>query len=279
MMTVDDIIVLALQEDIGQGDHTSLATIPTGSRKKARLLIKEDGILAGVDVAEKVFLKTDPALQFVAILNDGTAIKKGDIAFEVEGNAAGILSAERVALNFLQRLSGIATYTHQMVMLLKGLQTKVIDTRKTTPLWRELEKYAVRVGGGYNHRFGLYDMILIKNNHIDYAGGISPAILSVRNYLDKNKMNLAVEIEVRDFNELREVLSLGGVDRIMLDNFSPARLKKAVKQINGRYETEASGGITRANIRKYAESGVDFISVGALTHHIKSLDMSLKAVT
>lgn len=279
MMTIDDIIEQALQEDIGPGDHTTLATVTPGAIKKARLIIKEKGILAGMDIAKKVFYKTDPATQFKMFLHDGMAVGDGDVGFEVAGSAACILPAERVALNFLQRLSGIATYTHQMVSLLKGLKTKVTDTRKTTPLWRELEKYAVRVGGGYNHRFGLYDMILIKNNHIDYAGGIAPALHSVGQYLAKHDLKLPVEIEVRDFKELDEVLATGGVDRIMLDNFPPADLKEAVRLIAGRYETEASGGITIANVRAYAEAGVDFISVGALTHHIRSLDMSLQAVT
>jgi nicotinate-nucleotide pyrophosphorylase (carboxylating) len=279
MMTIDNIIEQALQEDIGQGDHTTLATITPGTIRKARLIIKEKGILAGIDIARKVFYKTDPSIQFKVFLHDGVAVTNGDVAFEVAGNAAGILSAERVALNFLQRLSGIATYTRQVVTQLKGLKTKVTDTRKTTPLWRELEKYAVRVGGGYNHRFGLYDMILIKNNHIDYAGGIAAALHAVSQYLAEHTLKLPLEIEVRDFKELNEVLTIGGVDRIMLDNFSPEALKKAVRMIAGRYETEASGGITMSNVRAVAEAGVDFISMGALTHHIQSLDMSLKAVT
>lgn len=277
-MTVDDLISLALQEDIGEADHTSLATIPSSARKKARLLIKEAGILAGVDIARKVFMKVDPDVDFNVAMPDGTIIKKGDIAFTIEGQAIAILSAERLALNFLQRLSGIATYTYKVVAQLQGLHTRVLDTRKTTPLWRELEKYAVRTGGGYNHRAGLYDMILIKDNHIDFAGGITNSIQSTRQYLARNKMELKIEIEVRDFAELNEVLAAGGIHRIMLDNFSPVELKKAVGMIQGRYETEASGSIRLENIREYAETGVDFISVGALTHQIKSLDMSLEAV-
>jgi nicotinate-nucleotide pyrophosphorylase (carboxylating) len=262
-MIVDNLISLALQEDIGEADHTSLA----------------EGILAGVDIARKVFKKVDPGVDFNAVMPDGANIKKGDIAFTVEGQAIAILSAERLALNFLQRMSGIATYTHLVVSQLQGLRTRVLDTRKTTPLWRELEKYAVRVGGGYNHRAGLYDMILIKDNHIDFAGGITNAIQNTRQYLAGNNMELKIEIEVSNFAELSEVLAAGGIHRIMLDNFSPAELKKAVGLIQGRYETEASGGIRLENIREYAETGVDLISVGAQTHQNKSLDMSLEAVS
>ncbi|MCK4639610.1 MAG: carboxylating nicotinate-nucleotide diphosphorylase [Bacteroidales bacterium] len=277
-MIIDEIIERALEEDLGDGDFTSLATIPENATGKAQLLIKEDGILAGVNIAKKIFQKVDKNIKFRILLKDGTKVKKGDIVFTVEGKSISILSAERLALNFMQRLSGIATATNKIVSQLKGLKTKVLDTRKTTPNLRLLEKEAVKTGGGENHRMGLYDMIMIKDNHIDFAGGIKQAINAAKNYLKKNNKKLKIEIEVRNFDELNQVIECGGVDRIMLDNFSPEDLKKAIKIINGKYETEASGGITINNIRKYAESGVDFISVGALTHHIKSLDMSLKAI-
>ena len=277
-MIIDKIIERALEEDIGGGDFTSLATIPENATGKAQLLIKEDGILAGVDIAKKIFQKVDKNIKFRILLKDGTKVKKGNIVFIVEGKSISILSAERLALNFMQRLSGIATATNKIVSQLEGLKTKVLDTRKTTPNLRLLEKEAVKTGGGENHRMGLYDMIMIKDNHIDFAGGIKQAINAAKNYLKKNNKKLKIEIEVRNFDELNQVIECGGVDRIMLDNFSPEDLKKAIKIINGKYETEASGGITINNIRKYAESGVDFISVGALTHHIKSLDMSLKAI-
>ena len=277
-MIIDEIIERALKEDLGDGDFTSLATIPENACGKAQLIIKEDGILAGVEIAKKIFHKVDKNIKFRRLLKDGTKVKKGDIAFTVEGKSISILSAERLALNFMQRLSGIATATNKIVSQLNGLKTKVLDTRKTTPNLRLLEKEAVRIGGGENHRMGLYDMIMIKDNHVDFAGGIKQAINATKNYLEKNKKKLKIEIEVRNFDELNQVIECGGVDRIMLDNFSQQDLKKAVKIIDGRYETEASGGIIIDNIRKYAESGVDFISVGALTHHIKSLDMSLKAI-
>lgn len=277
-MIIDKIIERALEEDLGDGDFTSLATIPENAYGKAQLLIKEDGILAGVDIAKKIFQKVDKNIKFRILLKDGTKVKKGDIVFIVEGKSISILSAERLALNFMQRLSGIATATNKIVSQLEGLKTKVLDTRKTTPNLRLLEKEAVKTGGGENHRMGLYDMIMIKDNHIDFAGGIKQSINAAKNYLKKNNKKLKIEIEVRNFDELNQVIECGGVDRIMLDNFSPEDLKKAVNIINGKYETEASGGITINNIRKYAESGVDFISVGALTHHIKSLDMSLKAI-
>lgn len=277
-MIIDKIIERALEEDLGDGDFTSLATIPENAYGKAQLLIKEDGILAGVDLVKKIFQKVDKNIKFRVLLKDGTKVKKGDIVFIVEGKSISILSTERLALNFMQRLSGIATATNKIVSQLEGLKTKVLDTRKTTPNLRLLEKEAVRTGGGENHRMGLYDMIMIKDNHIDFAGGIKQAINAAKNYLKKNNKKLKIEIEVRNFDELNQVIECGGVDRIMLDNFSPEDLKKAVNIINGKYETEASGGITINNIRKYAESGVDFISVGALTHHIKSLDMSLKAI-
>ncbi len=277
-MDIDRIIEEAIIEDIGDGDHTSLATIPADETGKAHLVIKEPGILAGVDIAEMVFSKTDNSLKFQKLISDGSEVKPGDIVFTVEGCSISILSAERLALNFMQRMSGIATYTNKLASLIAGLNTKLLDTRKTTPLLRELEKYSVNVGGGENHRMGLYDMIMIKDNHIDFAGGIVPAIESIKKYLtDKNK-DLKIEIEVKNLEELEIVLNYGGIDRIMLDNFTPEDLNKAVVIIDGKYETEASGGITEKTIRRYAETGVDYISVGALTHHIKSLDMSLLAV-
>jgi len=276
-MTINEIIERAILEDIGDGDHTSLATIPDDATGRARLLVKETGILAGVKVAEQVFYMIDPEIKFVLLLQDGTKIKYGDIAFTVEGRSRSLLSAERLALNFMQRMSGIASYTHSLVSKIEGLDTKILDTRKTTPLLRELEKKAVKIGGGYNHRMGLYDMIMIKDNHNDFAGGIKKAIDSTRKYLEEKNKELKIEIEVRNFDELKQVLDYGGVDRIMLDNFSPHDLKEAVKVIGGRYETEASGGIDDENIREYAETGVQFISVGALTHQIQSLDLSLKA--
>jgi nicotinate-nucleotide pyrophosphorylase (carboxylating) len=277
-MNIDKIIEEAIIEDIGDGDHTSLATIPADETGKAHLVIKEPGILAGVDIAEMVFSKTDNSLVFQKLISDGSEVRPGDIVFTVEGCSISILSGERLALNFMQRMSGIATYTNKLASLIAGLNTKLLDTRKTTPLLRELEKYSVNVGGGENHRMGLYDMIMIKDNHIDFAGGIVPAIESTKKYLtDKNK-NLKIEIEVKNLEELEIVLNHGGIDRIMLDNFTPENLNKAIVIIDGKYETEASGGITEKTIRRYAETGVDYISVGALTHHIKSLDMSLLAV-
>ncbi len=276
-MTIDEIIALTLAEDMGDGDHTSLSTIPATARGKARLLVKEAGILSGIDIARRVFLTIDDSIVFTEFLPDGTVVKPGDVAFVVEGLSISLLGAERTALNFMQRMSGIATATNRLVMLLDGLNTRLLDTRKTTPLMRELEKMAVKTGGGSNHRFGLFDMILIKDNHVDFAGGINQAIEAANSYLMKNKKSLPIEIEVRNFNELDEVLLTGKVNRIMLDNFSPTDLRKAVEIIDGRYETEASGGITEETLRSYAETGVDFISVGALTHHIKSLDLSLKA--
>lgn len=276
-MTIEEIIEKALSEDIGSGDHTSLSTIPSSARGKARLIVKEDGVLSGMEIAAMVFRKVDPEIVFSPILTDGDIIKKGDIAFTAEGHSASILQAERLVLNFMQRMSGIATSTARYTKELAGLECKVLDTRKTTPLLRELEKMAVRHGGGFNHRFGLYDMIMIKDNHVDFAGGIVQAIDAANHYISERGLNLKIEIEVRNFNELDQVLEHGGVDRIMLDNFTPADLKLAVEKINKQFETEASGGITLESIRKYAETGVDFISVGALTHHIKSLDLSLKA--
>lgn len=277
MMTIDEIISKALAEDIGDGDHTSLSTIPDDATGRAKLLVKQEGILSGMQIAAKVFEQVDKRLVMHPLLNDGDAIKPGDIAFTVEGPSASILKAERLMLNFMQRMSGIATNTSRYVERLKGLHTRILDTRKTTPLMREPEKMAVRHGGALNHRFGLFDMILIKDNHVDFAGGIAKAIHSANDYLKRTGRNLKIEIEVRNFDELRQVLDTGMVDRIMLDNFTPDALREAIGLIAGRYETEASGGITLETIRQYAETGVDFISVGALTHHITSLDLSLKA--
>ncbi len=276
-MTIDKIIELALAEDLGDGDHTSLATIPADTKGEAVLVAKEHGILAGVSVAEKVFKKLDAKVKFDFLKVDGQFIQPGDVVFTVSGNARSLLSAERTALNFIQRMSGIATFTNKVVQKLNGLNTKVLDTRKTTPCNRIIEKLAVKTGGGYNHRFGLFDMIMIKDNHIDFSGSIQNAIRAAKSYLADSSKDLKIEIEVRNFNELDEVLLEGGVDRIMLDNFKPVDLRLAVQVINGRYETEASGGINLDNIREYAETGVGFISVGALTHQIKSLDLSLTA--
>jgi nicotinate-nucleotide pyrophosphorylase (carboxylating) len=267
----------ALAEDVGDGDHTSLATIPEGNTGKAILLVKDFGIIAGVELALDIFKEVDLNLKVNIFLNDGAKVKPKDVALEVEGDVKSILKAERLVLNCMQRMSGIATNTHEIVTLLKGTNAKVLDTRKTTPGMRYLEKWAVRIGGGVNHRFGLYDMILIKDNHVDYSGGIRQAIENTHQYLEKLNKKLAIEIEVRNFEELQQVLDVGGVNRILLDNFSVNDITQAVNIIEGRYITEASGGITIANIRQYAESGVDYISVGALTHSVKSLDLSLKA--
>ena len=277
-MNIEEIIRNALKEDLGDGDHTSLATIPENSTGRSKLLIRETGILAGVDVARQVYNLLDPEIFFDVVLHDGTPVNPGDIAFFVSGRSRSILAGERLALNFMQRMSGIATATAHLVNLVEGTGAKILDTRKTTPLLRELEKTAVRLGGGENHRMGLFDMIMIKDNHVDFAGGIRQVIEAVNGYLRLTDKKLKIEIEVRNFSELQQVLDTGNIDRIMLDNFSAEDLAKAVKMIGGKYETEASGGIHAGNIRKYAETGVDFISVGALTHHINSLDMSLKAV-
>lgn len=273
-----EFILKSLSEDIGDGDHTSLACIPPDTKGKAKLLIKEKGILAGIRVAVELFSIIDKDLKLELILKDGTMVVPGDIAFFLSGPQQSILKSERLVLNIMQRMSGIATSTHEYASQLKGLKTRILDTRKTTPGFRFLEKEAVRIGGGMNHRMGLFDMIILKDNHIDYAGGIDDAINKTREYLRKNKLNLKVEIEARSMEDVRSILSAGGVDRIMLDNFSIEDTIKAVKEIAGRYETESSGGIDLSTIRTYAECGVDFISVGALTHHIKSLDMSLKAI-
>lgn len=273
-----EFILRSLAEDLGDGDHSSLACIPSETKGKAKLLIKEKGILAGIRVAVELFSIIDDELKPEMILEDGSNVVPGDIAFYISGRQQSILKSERLVLNIMQRMSGIATNTHEYATRLKGLKTKILDTRKTTPGFRFLEKEAVRIGGGLNHRMGLYDMILLKDNHIDYAGGISNAIHKTRTYLKRNNLNLKVEIEARSLEEVRTILAVGGVDRIMLDNFSVEDTSIAVKEISGRFETESSGGIDLSTIRTYAECGVDFISVGALTHHIKSLDMSLKAV-
>ncbi len=275
---VDDLIKIAIAEDLGDGDHTSLSTIPADAQGKARLIIKQDGILAGINVALEIFKIIDKDIKVNILLNDGAKVKKGDIAFTVEGRVISILQAERLVLNFMQRLSGVATQTHIYAEKIADLKTKVLDTRKTTPGMRLLEKEAVKIGGGCNHRIGLFDMILIKDNHVDFAGGIKNAILAAQNYCKQKGKNLDIEIETRNFDEIRQVLEIGGVRRIMLDNFNVEDTKKAVEMIGGRFETESSGGITLENLRDYALAGVDFISVGALTHQIKSLDMSLKAM-
>lgn len=273
----DRLIDLAFAEDIGDGDHTTLCCIPENAVGKSHLLIKEDGILAGVEVAKRVFARFDDTLKVEVFMDDGSEVKKGDIAMLVTGKTRSLLQTERLMLNIMQRMSGIATTTRRYVDLLKGTNTKVLDTRKTTPGMRMLEKQAVKIGGGVNHRIGLFDMILLKDNHVDFAGGIRNAIDKCHKYLDEKSLNLKIEIEVRNFDELGEVLERGGVDRIMLDNFTVADTKKAVDMIAGKYETESSGGITFDTIRQYAECGVDFVSVGALTHSVKCLDMSFKA--
>lgn len=273
----DKLIDLAFAEDIGDGDHTTLCCIPEEAVSQSHLLIKEDGILAGVEVAKKVFSRFDSTLRVEVLMNDGASVKKGDIAMVVSGKIRSLLQTERLMLNIMQRMSGIATMTNKYVELLRGTKTRVLDTRKTTPGMRMLEKQAVKIGGGVNHRIGLFDMILLKDNHVDFAGGIDNAIDRCHAYLSEKSLDLKIEIEVRNFDELKQVLDCGGVDRIMLDNFSVDDTKKAVEMIDGKYETESSGGITFETIRKYAECGVDFVSVGALTHSVKGLDMSFKA--
>lgn len=275
----EELIDLAIREDVGDGDHTSLAAIPDNIQGKTKLLIKEAGVLAGMEVARLVFKRINPDIAFTAFLEDGTKVMPGDIAFEVRGDVKSMLTAERLVLNFMQRMSGIATQTNRLVSMVSDLPVSLLDTRKTTPNMRLFEKMAVRIGGGYNHRFGLFDMILIKNNHVDFAGSVSDAVLQAQNYLKKTGRRLGIEVEVRNFDELSEVMRIGGIQRIMLDNFSPDEMRRAVTQIGHRFETEASGGITEDSLRAYAETGVDFISIGALTHHIRSLDMSLRAVT
>lgn len=270
-------IQTALNEDIGSGDHSSLGSIPEDTTRRARLLIKDDGILAGIKMTQLIFHNAAPTLKSKFFKEDGTKVESGEIAFEVEGNAHDILKLERLILNCLQRMSGIATYTHKISSLIKGTKAKLLDTRKTTPNFRLAEKWAVDIGGGVNHRFGLFDMVMLKDNHVDYAGGVAEAITNTKRYLKEQNLSLDIEIEVRNLDELASVLNVGGVKRIMLDNMLPSEMRQAVAQIAGRYETEASGGITEKNIRDIAETGVDFISVGALTHSYKSLDMSLKA--
>lgn len=272
-----EIIDNALREDIGDGDHSSLACVPENAVGKATLFVKDDGILAGVELAEMIFKRFDPSMEMEVFIPDGSAVKKGDIAFHVKGASRSILATERLVLNFMQRMSGIATQTNQIVRLLDGLNTQLLDTRKTTPGIRYMEKWAVRIGGGKNHRFALYDMIMLKDNHIDYAGGIKPAIERTNAYLKSTGKDLKIEVEVRNESELDEVLEIGQVNRIMLDNFTPDQIKAVLPRIPKIYEVEASGGITLETIRRFAETGVDFISVGALTHSFKSLDLSLKA--
>ncbi len=273
----DRLIDLAFAEDIGDGDHTTLCCIPEDAMGKSHLLIKEDGILAGVEVAKRVFAKFDPTMQVEVLINDGTPVKKGDVAMVVTAKVRSLLQTERLMLNIMQRMSGIATMTNKYVERLKGTKTHVLDTRKTTPGLRMLEKQAVKIGGGMNHRIGLFDMILLKDNHIDFCGGITNAITRCHEYLKEKGLDLKIEIEVRNFDELAEAMNCGGINRIMLDNFSVADTKKAVDIVGGKFETESSGGITFDTIRDYAECGVDFISVGALTHSVKGLDMSFKA--
>lgn len=277
-MTIDEIITQALAEDVGDGDHTSLACISEESVGKVKLLVKQEGIIAGVKLAKKILFIVDKSITFEELISDGTKIKPGDIVFYASGKSQSLLKAERLLLNFMQRMSGIATYTNLMVSQLSGLKAKILDTRKTSPNLRVIEKWAVEIGGGCNHRMGLYDMILIKDNHIDFAGGIDHAISQTHSYLKNNNKKLKIEIEARNLGDVEKILLHGGVDRIMLDNFNLNDMKEAVKMINKKYETEASGGINIETIRNVAETGVDFISVGALTHHINSLDLSLKAV-
>ena len=275
---IEEIIENALREDIGPGDYSTLSCVPENAQGSAKLLVKDDGIIAGVELAQKIFHHFDPKLKINVLIPDGTPVKFGDIAFTVEGSSRSILTTERLVLNFMQRMSGIATKTNIIVKIIEGTNTKLLDTRKTTPGIRYMEKWAVKIGGGENHRFALYDMIMLKDNHVDYAGGIKQAIERANNYIKENNLDLKIEIEVRNEDELKQVLETGNVDRIMLDNFTPERIKAVLPTIPAQYETEASGGITLETIRGFAETGVQFISVGALTHSAKSLDMSLKAV-
>ena len=275
---IDDLLTLAFAEDVGDGDATTLSTIPAEEQGAQHLLVKEEGVLAGVDIARMVFEKFDPSLKMTVYIQDGARVKPGDIAFKVEGPVRSLLQTERLMLNIMQRMSGIATQTAKYQDRLAGLKAKVLDTRKTTPGLRILEKEAVKIGGGANHRMGLFDMILIKDNHIDFAGGIEKAIDRANEYCRANGKDLRIEVEVRSLDDIRRVLEHGGVDRIMFDNFTPELTREAVKLVDGRFETESSGGITLENLRSYGEAGVDFISVGALTHSVKGLDMSFKAV-
>jgi len=275
---VDDFIRRALAEDVGDGDHTTLSTIPAEAMGKARLLVKQEGILAGVEVARKVFTQVDRELTFAPMLNDGAIIQPGDVAFYIEGPSRNITIGERLALNFMQRMSGIATKTHRIQSLIADTKCKLLDTRKTTPGFRYFEKEAVRIGGGVNHRFGLYDMILVKDNHVDFAGGVPQALQQVKNYLTNIGKSLRVEVEARNMKEVMQIAESGIAFRVLLDNMTPAQIAEAVQWIDGRLETEASGGITEVNIREYALAGVDYVSMGALSHQIQSLDLSLKAV-
>jgi len=275
IMTIDDIIRAALKEDIGDGDHTTLATVPADAQGKVKMFAKQSGIVSGTEIAKRVFTLLDSDTNVEIFIHDRQRINKGDDIMHISGSDRTLLTGERLALNFIQRMSGIATFTHQLVESIKGTSCTILDTRKTTPCNRLIEKMAVKAGGAENHRMGLYDMIMIKDNHVDFAGGIKKAIQSVQAYLKKNQKELKIEIEVRNFDELYQVLETGGVHRIMLDNFSPEEIRKALAVIDGKYETEASGGIGIDNIRRYAETGVDFISVGALTHQIRSLDISV----
>ena len=274
---IDRLIDLAFAEDIGDGDHTTLSCIPDTAMGKSKLLIKEAGVLAGIEIAKEIFHRFDSEMKVEVFINDGTEVKPGDVAIIVEGRVQSLLQTERLMLNVMQRMSGIATMTRRYVKQLEGTKTRVLDTRKTTPGMRMLEKAAVKIGGGVNHRIGLFDMILLKDNHVDFAGGIDKAIQRAQNYCKEKGKDLKIEIEVRNFDELNQVLAIGGVDRIMLDNFTPENTRKAVELIAGKYETESSGGITFDTLRDYALCGVDYISVGALTHSVKGLDMSFKA--
>ena len=274
---IDRLIDLAFAEDIGDGDHTTLSCIPATETGKSKLLIKEPGILAGIEVAKEVFRRFDPTLKVEVFMPDGSVVKPGDVPMVVEGKVQSLLQTERLMLNIMQRMSGIATMTRRYADRLEGTHTRVLDTRKTTPGMRILEKMAVKIGGGVNHRIGLFDMILLKDNHVDFAGGIDKAILRAKEYCKEKGKDLKIEIEVRNLDELQQVLNVGGVDRIMFDNFTPELTRQAVEMVGGRYETESSGGITFDTLRDYAETGVDFISVGALTHSVKGLDMSFKA--
>jgi nicotinate-nucleotide pyrophosphorylase (carboxylating) len=274
---ISEFIARALAEDIGDGDHSSLASIPANAQNQARLLIKGEGILAGVEMAGYIFKAVDSDLQVEVLLQDGATVKYGDVGLTVKGKAQSILTAERLVLNCMQRMSGIATYTHSLLKLIEGTGAKLLDTRKTTPNFRLMEKWAVVIGGGYNHRFGLYDMVMLKDNHVDYAGGIRQAITATQRYLQEKGKNLQIEVETRNLQEVQEALGTGGIHRIMLDNMTPDMMREAVHMIGGRFETEASGGITEETIRAVAETGVDYISVGALTHSTRSLDISLKA--
>lgn len=276
-MELKDLISRAIQEDAGDGDHTSLACIPAGTQSKARLIVKENGILAGLRVALETFHQIDPQLRVDLHKKDGDIVRNGDIAFFVEGSVHSILLAERLVLNIMQRMSGIATVTASIVRQLEGTKCKVLDTRKTTPLLRQIEKEAVRIGGGSNHRIGLYDMILIKDNHVDYAGGIPNALNAANAYLKNSGKNLKIEIETRNLEELRQALDHGGMHRVMFDNYTLDDMRKGVEMVGGKFETEASGGITPENVKSYADTGVDFVSMGCLTHSVKSLDLSLKA--